>query len=180
MARSGMSGETHNRSPSCKPIGRHYLGQDSGRCNDSPEGRNETVGYFGPKHVAIIREALTSLSDGRSPPGLSSWNSRNQFSHRERDVCNPLRRVFPLCAVSCLNAVRVRPSRPDRARQDDYGTHGSDHLLYACPRHAQAVRTASLDSESGNQDGRRSKRDLTSSGQTEPAVPELSAFGWEL
>ena len=66
MARSEMAGETHNRSPPCPPISRHLgLGPDSD--SDSPVGRNETEGYFGPKHVAVIREALTTLRDGRRP-----------------------------------------------------------------------------------------------------------------
>ena len=67
MARSEIASETHNRSPPCPLIGRHYRGPDPDRDSDSPDGRNETEGYFGPKHVAVIREALTTLRDGRRP-----------------------------------------------------------------------------------------------------------------
>ena len=72
MARSGMASETQNRSPLCTPIGRHYLGQGPDRNSGSPEGQNETVGYFGPEHFAMIREALTTLCDGRRPSATQS------------------------------------------------------------------------------------------------------------
>ena len=69
MALSEIASETHNRSPPCPPIGRHYPGLDPDRDSDSPEGQIVTEGYFGPMHVAVVREASTTLCDGRRPTG---------------------------------------------------------------------------------------------------------------